>query len=367
MEVHQQAFIEYYFCKKKRVPIRGTYIIAKSKEKYTIYKIARDIPCIILCSNTINDIIMFLQKNTENNIFFFNDAWWIEDVEAIRNAFSDKLMMMRLGGNEIEKAPWSLKNTSYSIRRKYWRRNLSCLNYIVANSNFSEKRLINMGVPLHSIIKIRGGVNSNLCDMLSYQKEKIRKQIKNAFQIDKKYIITIASRFVLFKGIGMALRALSKSEIQKDTFILLVGDGPIRDEIYNLCVRLFDRNQYLFTGSLENNRVIEILAASDLTLNSSLLYESQSGDGKYIHTETMGRTMMESICVGTKILATNVGGTKELFDENDNIGIIVQPNISCIKEGIDKLPLLLQTQMNVKYDYSWDNVFNQYNTLIINT
>lgn len=72
---------------------------------------------------------------------------------------------------------------------------------------------------------------------------------------------------------------------------------------------------------------------------------------------------MESICVGTPILATNVGGTPELFDECEHIGMMVSPQIESLVQGFNMLPNILGKKVSFAPDYSWRHVFNSYEKL----
>ena len=74
----------------------------------------------------------------------------------------------------------------------------------------------------------------------------------------------------------------------------------------------------------------------------------------------MGRTMIEAISVGTKILATNVGGTSELFSENGFIGIMAKPQIENLIDMFNETYNILNKEINVKKDYGWDTVFAEY-------
>ena len=172
-----------------------------------------------------------------------------------------------------------------------------------------------------------------------------------------------ACRFVKFKGILESLLALSLSEIKNEVKLLLIGDGPLKDNIEEFCRVNFESDQYQMIGKVDNTRVLKYMMVSDIVVNSSIELKQQSGDGWYIHTETMGRTMMEAISVGTHILATNVGGTYELFFENDNIGLIVNPDITSLINAFNSIPKLILKPLKQLTDYSWNFVFSEYNKI----
>ena len=120
-----------------------------------------------------------------------------------------------------------------------------------------------------------------------------------------------------------------------------------------------------------NNVGFDILGSSnsmvnysaDVLLNLSIECLTQSGGGFYIHTETMGRSMIEAISLGTKIYATNVGGIAELFDENESIGALLASDGTTIKRGFDNIDNILREKATNLKDYSWEKVFQMYNNL----
>ena len=73
--------------------------------------------------------------------------------------------------------------------------------------------------------------------------------------------------------------------------------------------------------------------------------------------------MIEAISVGTKILATDVGGTSELFEENSFIGILTKPQRSNLIDMFNEAYKKLHKEVEVKKDYGWNSVFTEYMSL----
>ena len=75
----------------------------------------------------------------------------------------------------------------------------------------------------------------------------------------------------------------------------------------------------------------------------------------------MGRSMIEAITLGIPIVATDVGGTRELFIENKGkeIGVLCTDNIKSIASAIEvasKMPV----KNNVGSKYDWVHIFRRY-------
>ena len=86
--------------------------------------------------------------------------------------------------------------------------------------------------------------------------------------------------------------------------IWLVGDGPLRTELESLCREQLQRHEVQFLGT-QPNPAPWIAAADALALPS--------------HFEGMPNVVLESMAVGTPVIATRAGGTVELEREKPTI------------------------------------------------
>ena len=365
MEVHQKYFIHHFFYSAPSTKVMFEGIIENKENSYTLHNYKNG-SCVGVFQKMnileLKDLLLSYESN--DFLFFLNDGWWIQEIPFLRTNFPGCRIIMRTGGNDIELAPWNEGNYNYLERRIMWSRCINSLDYIIANSDFTIRRLERLGIRKEIIIKIRGGVDMDLAKRLYARKKKLREKVRKTLGIQHKYIIAFACRFVPFKGVKEALQAFCCSEVKKDSYLLLIGHGYLLDEIRNWTKCNIDHGQFTFTGGISNNEVMHYLAASDITINPSQFQKTKSGEGWYYHTETMGRTMMESISVGTPLLATNVGGTNELFSECDYIGEIVEPDVESLKRGFELIPYILQRKVIAEIDYGWDTLFSLYENQI---
>lgn len=364
VETHQKAFIDHFFIKSNQFH----FIVEKNGIGCNVYMYNSAIRDFVTVVSLKDHMVLYKWLNEKYNrdhyIFFLNDPWWIEDVPVMRSSFHDSLIIMRSGGNDVEKAPCSLGVYTYNVRRGKYKNFINSLDYIIANSDYSILRLEKLGINKKRILKIRGGVNTLTIDELKSKNNNHLKNLRNELLHGKRYILLYACRFVEFKGIKESLHALSLSEIVDDVRIIFLGDGPLKGEIEDFCQLHFSSSQVYFVGAVDNEMVLKYMFVSDVVVNCSIELRRDSGDGFYIHTETMGRTMMEAICVGTHIIATDVGGVCELFQENHGIGLLVMPNIMSITAAFNKVPQMIRESITQKTDYSWNRVFTEYEIIL---
>jgi glycosyltransferase involved in cell wall biosynthesis len=123
-------------------------------------------------------------------------------------------------------------------------------------------------------------------------------------------IIGTVTRFEPQKAIHDFLVAVSYvKKTYPDIKVVIAGDGPLRREIEKLINDLKLNDNITLLGW--RNDVPEILAVLDIFCQSSLW-------------EGCPMVLLEAMAVGKPIIATNVGGVKEIV-EDDNTGILVPP------------------------------------------
>lgn len=363
METHQNAFISNYVYNSSKNDVQFSYIIENEGNNIVFHDFSITSFPYKMQFSDLEELICFLRDNITFTHLFLNDGWWIESISNFRIAFPLCHIYMRSGGNDAELAPWNYGTYSYEKRRSLWMDSLNKLDFIIANSDFSVTRLISLGVNPQQIKKIRGGVNEIICNDFRNNKKGLREELIAKIGISQKYILIFASRFVPFKGIIQSLECIRKSQILDKCHIVFVGSGELLVSIEQWCHKYLNDNQFTFMGERSNEDTIRLIAASDILVNPSINLKRASGDGYYIHTETMGRSMMEAISVNTKIIATDVGGTNELFKENQGIGYLSSIEETSMIGAFNMIDKIINERADFICDYSWNFVFNSYDAM----
>lgn len=351
MEVHAKYFVDYFTRQNMlRCIVTNDFVLDCSSNGKIIYK----------------DKLHAIQlvSTFEIDVIFFNDGHWVEEYELIRKNYPDQLMIIRSGGNEFMMAP--LKNMSLPIkeRRKRWSKAMNLADFIIANSEYTSRRMISIGVKKEKIILVRGGVDIKLCQELLVMKEQLHKELCERYGLDiSTCLLGIVSRFEKFKGIEQTIEVLSKHQ-QLNWHLFLVGDGSEKEKILNMLSHSMDSSKYSFIGLLSNRDSLRIIASLDYLLNMSVEYLRESGEDTYIHTETMGRSMIEAVSCGTAIIASNVGGISELFHEHEFIGYLLNDDFD------ERINIILEKKVVVKGNnvekYDWEYIFGNIYTNLMN-
>ncbi|NRD77397.1 glycosyltransferase family 1 protein [Bacillus sp. BRMEA1] len=189
------------------------------------------------------------------------------------------------------------------------------------------------------------GVNCELFHPF-YHHDSIRKQ----YGISKKFLITYAGRLAPEKDVITFLHAakLLPDEINQHIQWLVVGDGPLREELQHTAPE-----NMLFTGYLSGNSLAEVYSASDL-----FVFPSSS--------ETFGNVVLEALASGTPAICANSGGVKNIINAGKTGELCTPARPQEFAQAIHSLLIneSLRKQMGIegrKYALTqrWEAIFDQ--------
>lgn len=174
-------------------------------------------------------------------------------------------------------------------------------------------------------------------------------------RFDKQVIF--AGRLSKEKGIFTILELAKK--LPADVHLLIAGGGPEKDFVEKISNSLSNIH---FIGYQEKNSIISLIRGSDVLIQPSL-------------SEGISSTILESMACKTPVIATNVGGNKELLIHNKT-GILINEHSSdmLLREILDllsnkqKAENLARSAYEEVQLYDWSNVgklyVNLYNSLV---
>lgn len=131
-------------------------------------------------------------------------------------------------------------------------------------------------------------------------------------------IIGIFSRIDWWKGHKLAITAFAKlTDELKNLKLLIVGDGPCRDEVVNYAKSTKVDKKILFLGFRKD--IPELMNICDVILNPST------------EPEPFGRTIIEAMACGKVVIATGLGGVTEIINHLVD-GILIKPDEDELKK-----------------------------------
>ena len=194
---------------------------------------------------------------------------WIDKVTA--KYFCDKLIAVSEDVRDFHIETLKLNKNKFSVLVPGIN-----LNEFQLTDNFSlNKKKLELGIDINSFVVVVVGV-------LSEQK-------------GHKYLIEAAPS-VLIK--------------YPDTRFLIIGPGPLRQELEQMTKNKGVSNEFIFTGFSEN--LVDLLAISNVFISCSLW-------------EGLPQTVIEAMAMNKPVIATKVGGLPELIQDGKS-GILIPPS-----------------------------------------
>jgi len=176
-----------------------------------------------------------------------------------------------------------------------------------------------------------------------------KKSVKNRYIRGDSYLLTYVGRLAPEKDLSTLLAAAKSipSDINQRIHWLIIGDGPLREELETQAP-----GNMTFTGYLDGDRLAEVYAASDL-----FVFPSAS--------ETFGNVVLESLASGTPVIGAKSGGVQNIIKPGVT-GLLCNPgNVHDFSEAILQLltnePLrgkMGTSGRNYALTQSWDHILN---------
>jgi glycosyltransferase involved in cell wall biosynthesis len=161
---------------------------------------------------------------------------------------------------------------------------------------------------------------------------KEKEQLRDYLGIRKdKKILLVARRLVKKNGVIYALKAINEliQKGQKDIFLCIVGAGPEFENLKNF-VEQNNLEEYVkFFGSISHSEVDKFYKSADIVLMPS----TKSDDVE----EATSLSMLEGMACGKVVIASAIGGLKEVIRNGINGILVEDKNYKGISDRINEL------------------------------
>jgi glycosyltransferase involved in cell wall biosynthesis len=131
-------------------------------------------------------------------------------------------------------------------------------------------------------------------------------------------VLAFAGRLTVQKALDLALDAMR--EVPRAT-LLVLGDGPDRGRLERGAAERGLDGRVRFLGAGSRDDVLRLFAAADAALLTSAW-------------ENLPHTVLESLAVGTPVIATAVGGVPEVVHDGENGLLVVPASPGALTEAI---------------------------------
>lgn len=235
----------------------------------------------------------FMNSKSDNKIVLLNDFFVAYTYFRKFGTRNRSMVVLHNNGDMLSMIegglPWYFKKRLYSMRDLV----LQSASCFICEAKPAEELFVNQNPELKNKVKY-----------IPIGCKKVPE--KRKYEIQELHIVTVGTICKRKNQLQLlqALKEMNNSTIQ----IIIIGDGPMKDECENYVRRYNLGNQVDFVGSQRD--IIPILERANLFVMTSL-------------DEGLPISAQEAMNVGLPLILTNVGGCRELIKEN---GIIIEPN-----------------------------------------
>jgi len=260
---------------------------------------------------TIYDLTSFLER--KNWLSFINYIMKSNNIDLIFNTNSEYgyniLPYLKATYPEIpiidyvHMEEWYWRNGGYSRDTALFSSVID--KTYICNEN-SRKIVIDIfNKPENEVKTMYIGVDEKKFNPKNYSKQKILKELK--IEDNGKYIISYICRIAEQKRPILLMNIIKMLKENRNDFLLIIaGNGPMLTEIKNIAKKYNIDKDIVFLGQVKETE--KIYAVSDLTLNCSI-------------KEGLALTAYESLSMGVPVISSDVGGQRELI--NEEVGVVV--------------------------------------------
>ncbi|HEY3374717.1 MAG TPA: glycosyltransferase family 4 protein [Candidatus Aquicultor sp.] len=198
----------------------------------------------------------------------------------------------------------------YQINRRINRMVFGAVDHIIAVSTELKRCLeMEIGLPDNAISIIPNGI-----DLAQWDRYKTGNKAAAKRELglsENTLLLGAIGRFVPFKGHGVLLQSMKRIvEMQPDVHLILMGDGPLHDELVKQANELGIADNVSFLGFVDEPG--RYMAGLDIFVLPSV-------------NEPFGIVVLEAMALGLPVVATNAGGVPDIIDDGIN-GLLAASN-----------------------------------------
>lgn len=268
------------------------------RQEFEEYATVYDITTFLDRKYWISFINYIIKKNNIDIIFNTNSTFGYSILPYLKVKYPEIPIM-----DYVHMEEWYNRNGGFSRDSS---RIASVIDKTYVCNNNSEKILVEyFKRNPKEVGTIYIGVDEKIYQPELFEKEEIQKEL--GIDTKGKYVISYICRIAEQKRPFLLLRIIESLKKQReDCLFVIAGDGPLLEKMKKEAKKLNLQNNMIFLGNVKETE--KIYAMSDMTINCSI-------------KEGLALTAYESLAMGVPVISCDVGGQKELI--NEEVGVIV--------------------------------------------
>jgi len=192
---------------------------------------------------------------------------------------------------------------------------------VVTVSAYSKQRI----VQLYGVDEAKIRVVPNGVDVERFKPSSIGEGVKTKYGLDNKQVVLFVGRLIPRKGLTYLIEA-AKGIVQEkaDTAFVVVGSGPLRNQLSTMIERLGLSRSFTFFGDVDEKTLESLYSCADVFALPSI-------------QEGQGIALLEAQSTGKPVVAFNVSGVKEAVADEESGLLLEVGNSEMLADAIMKL------------------------------
>jgi teichuronic acid biosynthesis glycosyltransferase TuaC len=208
--------------------------------------------------------------------------------------------------------------STFPLIRKLLQYTLHKTNKIIAVCQALKDAIVSLGIPEEKIVVVPNGVD--LAKFYRLPKDEARKRL--GLPADKKIILSVGG-LIPRKGFDLLIQALNMMMIESNMtnlHLIIVGEGPSREDLTKLARSLGRSDAVQFTGAIPHENLYLWYSAADCFCLAS-------------SREGWPNVILESLACGTPVVAADIWGVPEVITSGA-VGLLTGRTEYAIAEGL---------------------------------
>ena len=253
-------------------------------------------------SSILSFFIFLVTKGRRFDVFHVHQYGWPAAIASAVGLLFGKSVLLKLTNTGQHGIDAVLPRGFTGALSRSLHRKISCC---IVTSSRAEEEAQSFGFPKERICRIPNPLETEVFRPASPERAM---ELRSAFDLEDEFVAICAARLNPEKNHAMLIRAwnLFSKNFEKAKLILL-GDGPLADEIRNLADNA-DRPETIMVHGPTDDPLPWYQIADTYTLSSD--------------AEGLSNSLMEALSSGLSVISTRVSGSEDIFGEVD-VGEII--------------------------------------------
>jgi len=206
-------------------------------------------------------------------------------------------------------------------------------NHVAVLCKGVRQELIKRGIPANKISVVYNGVNPD-----NFLPGRPDTELAKIWNLHGKKVIGFIGSFYRYEGLDLLLHAFSHLASSRPSLpasqppsivLLLVGGGEVQNELKTQIKRLHLEKKVLMPGRIPHERIAGVYALADI-----LVYPRYSMRLTELVTPLKP---LEAMAMGKALVASDVGGHKELIRDGETGLLFPSGSVSALAESLERL------------------------------